>query len=81
MPGVEKYREISSISCMGDFQSRRMKTRYKDSLNKKQLVYTYNGSALAVGRTLAAIIENNIKENGMIEVPDALKPYLNFTEF
>lgn len=81
MPGVGVYREISSVSCIGDFQSRRMKSRYKDSNNKKHFTYTYNGSALAIERTLAAIIENNRQENGMIKVPNALKTYLNFKEF
>ncbi len=81
MPGVDTYREISSVSMVGDFQARRMKARYKDSEGNKQLVYTYNGSGLAIGRTLAAIIENNIQENGMIKVPMALQSYLPFDEF
>lgn len=81
MPGVDTYREISSVSCVGDFQARRMKARYKDSEGKKQLVYTYNGSGLAIGRTMAAIIENYVQENGMIKVPTALQKYLPFDEF
>ncbi len=81
MPGVDTYREISSVSSAGDFQARRMKARYKDSEGNKELVYTYNGSGLAIGRTLAAIIENYIQENGMIKVPTALQKYLPFEEF
>ncbi len=81
MPGVNKYREISSVSSIGDFQARRMKARYKDQEGNKQLVYTYNGSGLAIGRTLAAIIENNIQVNGMIKVPKILESYLPFKEF
>ncbi len=81
MPGVNMYREISSVSVCSDFQSRRMKTKYIDENGNKKLVYTYNGSALAIGRTFAAILENNIQDNGMIKVPDALKPYLTFEEF
>ncbi len=81
MPGVKTYREISSISSIGDFQSRRMKTRFKDENGNKQLVYTYNGSGLAIGRTLAAIIENYVQENGMIKVPQILQKYLSFKEF
>ncbi len=81
MPGVDMYREISSVSMLGDFQARRMKARYKDTEGNKQLVYTYNGSGLAIDRTFAAICENYIQENGMIKVPAALKPYLTFEEF
>ncbi len=81
MPGVDMYREISSVSSVGDFQARRMKARYKDSEGNKILVNTYNGSGLAIGRTFAAIIENNIQENGMIKVPTALQSYLPFNEF
>ncbi len=81
MPGVNTYREISSVSSMGDFQARRMKSRYKESNGNKQLVYTYNGSSLAIERTFAAIIENYIQKNGMIKVPEILEQYLPFKEF
>ncbi|NQX83310.1 MAG: serine--tRNA ligase [Mycoplasmataceae bacterium] len=81
MPGVKEYREISSVSSMGDFQSRRMKSRYKNFEGEKKFVFTYNGSGLAIGRTLAAIIENNIQENGMVRVPSVLKEFLSFDEF
>ncbi len=81
MPGVNMYREISSVSSMGDFQSRRMKSRFINSDKSKELVNTYNGSALAIGRTFAAIVENNIQENGNIYVPKELHKYLKFKEF
>ncbi len=81
MPGVNMYREISSVSSMGDFQSRRMKSRFINSDKSKKLVNTYNGSALAIGRTFAAIVENNIQENGNIYVPKELHKYLKFKEF
>lgn len=62
---------------MGDFQARRMNTRFKRKNGKKELVHTLNGSGLAVGRTLLAIIENNQTKEGKIKVPEILKPYLN----
>lgn len=78
MPGVKKYREISSISYVGDFQSRRMKSRYADENGKKVFTNTFNGSGLAIDRTFAAIIESFINENGDIKLPNILKKYLNF---
>lgn len=75
LPGQGKYREISSISNTRDFQARRAKIRYKDG-KKNVLVNTLNGSALAVGRTLVAIMENYQNEDGTIEVPEVLKPYM-----
>ncbi|CAA6811580.1 MAG: Seryl-tRNA synthetase (EC [uncultured Sulfurovum sp.] len=75
LPGQNKYREISSISNTRDFQARRAKIRYKDG-KKNVLVNTLNGSALAVGRTLVAIMENYQNEDGSIEVPKVLKPYM-----
>ena len=78
MPGVQKYREISSVSLMGDFQARRMKARYVDEEKNKKLVNTYNGSGLAIGRTFAAIVENYIQSDGNIKVPEALEKYLPF---
>jgi seryl-tRNA synthetase len=66
---------------MGDFQARRMKTRYKDENGKKHLVHTLNGSGLAVGRTLLAILENNQNKEGKIKVPTILKPYLNNKDY
>jgi len=75
LPGQNKYREISSISNTRDFQARRAKIRYKEG-NKNQLVHTLNGSALAVGRTLIAIMENYQNEDGSITIPEVLKKYM-----
>lgn len=75
LPGQNQYREISSISNTREFQARRTKIRYKDG-KKNVMVNTLNGSALAVGRTLVAIMENNQKEDGSIDIPEVLKPYL-----
>jgi len=75
IPSQNKYREISSVSNCGDFQARRAKIRYKDGKANK-LAHTLNGSSLAVGRTLVAIMENYQKSDGSIEIPHALKKYL-----
>ena len=75
LPGQNTYREISSISNTRDFQARRAKIRYKDG-KKNSFVNTLNGSSLAVGRTLVAIMENNQNEDGSIDIPEVLKPYL-----
>ena len=75
LPGQQAYREISSCSNLGDFQARRMQARYRDS-GKPELVHTLNGSGLAVGRTLVAIMENYQQADGSIEVPEILRPYL-----
>ncbi|MED7789264.1 serine--tRNA ligase [Francisella sp. 19X1-34] len=77
LPSQNTYREISSCSWCGDFQARRMKARYKDpSMKKPKLVHTLNGSGLAVGRTLLAVIENYQQEDGSIMVPEALIRYM-----
>ncbi|QIV94250.1 serine--tRNA ligase [Allofrancisella frigidaquae] len=77
LPSQNTYREISSCSWCGDFQARRMKARHKNpSMKKPELVHTLNGSGLAVGRTLLAIIENNQQEDGSIMVPEALISYM-----
>lgn len=76
VPSQNTYREISSCSNMGDFQARRMNTRFKNEANKKELVHTLNGSGLAVGRTLLAVLENYQNEDGTITVPEILKPYM-----
>ena len=76
IPSQECYREISSISNCEDFQARRLKARYKGMDGKNKLIHTLNGSGLAVGRALVAIIENYQLENGDIEVPSALLPYM-----
>ena len=75
LPGQNKYREISSVSNTRDFQARRAKIRYKDG-KKNALVNTLNGSSLAVGRTLIAIMENYQKADGSIEIPEVLKRYI-----
>jgi len=75
LPGQNKYREISSISNTRDFQARRAKIRFKDG-KKNRLVHTLNGSALAVGRTIVAIMENYQNEDGTIEIPEVLKKYM-----
>jgi len=76
LPGQNTYREISSVSNTREFQARRAKIRYKDG-KKNTMVHTLNGSALAVGRTLVAIMENNQNEDGSITIPKVLEPYLN----
>jgi len=75
LPGQNTYREISSISNTREFQARRAKIRFKDA-KKNTFVHTLNGSSLAVGRTLVAIMENNQQEDGSITIPEVLKPYL-----
>ncbi len=76
LPGQNTYREISSISNTMDFQARRAKIRYKDG-KKNTLAHTLNGSSLAVGRTLVAIMENYQNEDGSITIPEILKPYMD----
>ena len=80
LPSENKYREISSCSSCGSFQARRMKARYKNDKKETLFVGTLNGSGLAVGRTLIAILENYQQEDGSIVVPDILKPYMNNLE-
>ena len=77
LPSENKYREISSCSSCGSFQARRMKARYKNEKNETILVGTLNGSGLAIGRTLVAILENYQQIDGSIIVPEVLKPYMN----
>jgi seryl-tRNA synthetase len=80
LPGQNMYREISSCSVCGDFQARRMKARYRDKDNKTQLVHTLNGSGVAVGRALIAVMETYQQEDGSIVVPEVLKPYMGGME-
>ncbi len=81
LPGQQKYREISSCSNFEDFQARRMKARWRDpETGKPQLVHTVNGSGLAVGRTLVAVMENYQNVDGSITVPEALRPYMGGLE-
>ncbi len=82
LPGQQKYREISSCSNFRDYQARRMQARWRNpETNKPELLHTLNGSGLAVGRTLVAILENYQQEDGRVRVPDALRPYMNNAEF
>ncbi len=76
LPGQDTYREISSCSVCGDFQARRMDARFRDASGKVRHVHTLNGSALAVGRTLIAVMENYQQEDGSIAVPEALQSYM-----
>ncbi|MFO7593936.1 MAG: serine--tRNA ligase [Pseudomonadota bacterium] len=77
LPGQGKYREISSCSNFRDFQARRMQARWRDhEMKKPELVHTVNGSGLAVGRTLVAILENYQQADGTVTVPEALQPYM-----
>ncbi|WP_304682397.1 serine--tRNA ligase [Lactobacillus taiwanensis] len=76
MPAQDKYREISSCSNCTDFQARRSMIRYRDENGKLHLAHTLNGSGLAVGRTVAAILENYQNEDGTVNVPEALQPYM-----
>ena len=76
LPGQNMYREISSCSVCGDFQARRMNARFRGKDGKPQFVHTLNGSGVAVGRALIAVMENYQQENGAIAVPDVLQPYM-----
>jgi len=80
VPSQGKYREISSCSNCGDFQARRMQARYRNAEGKPELVHTLNGSGLAVGRTLVAVLENYQQADGSIRVPEVLKPYMGGIE-
>ena len=81
LPGQGKYREISSCSNFGDFQARRLKARWRNpATGKPELLHTLNGSGLAVGRTLVAVIENYQQADGSIAVPEVLRPYLGGLE-
>jgi seryl-tRNA synthetase len=78
LPGQNAYREISSCSNCGDYQARRMSARFRPKEGKgARFVHTLNGSGLAVGRTLIAVLENYQRGNGTVEVPAALQPYMN----
>ena len=80
IPSENKYREISSCSSCGQFQSRRMKGKYKDEKNNLDFLGTLNGSGLAIGRTLIAIMENYQNSDGSITIPNSLRPYMNNLE-
>ena len=81
LPAQETYREISSCSNCGDFQARRMKSRFRPKNEKgTRFPHTLNGSGLAVGRTMIAILENNQRADGSVAVPKALRPYMGGIE-
>jgi seryl-tRNA synthetase len=78
LPGQNAYREISSVSTTGDFQARRMNARFKpEGGGKPQFVHTLNGSGLAVGRCLIAVLENGQQADGTVALPSVLAPYLS----
>jgi seryl-tRNA synthetase len=76
LPGQNMFREISSCSVCGDFQARRMNARFRGKDGKPRFVHTLNGSGVAVGRALIAVMETYQQEDGTIAVPDALAPYM-----
>jgi seryl-tRNA synthetase len=77
LPAQETYREISSCSSFGDYQARRMRARWRNpATGKPELLHTLNGSALAVGRTLVAVLENYQREDGSVAVPAVLQAYM-----
>jgi seryl-tRNA synthetase len=80
LPAQETYREISSVSNCEAFQARRMHARFKSAQGKNELVHTLNGSGLAVGRTLVAVLENYQNADGSVTVPEALRPYMGGVE-
>ncbi|AVO40304.1 serine--tRNA ligase [Simplicispira suum] len=80
LPGQNNYREISSVSNCEAFQARRLQARFKNAQGKNELVHTLNGSGLAVGRTLVAVLENYQRADGSVQVPDALRPYMGGME-
>ena len=80
LPAQNTYREISSVSNCEAFQARRMQARFKNAQGKNELVHTLNGSGLAVGRTLVAVLENYQNQDGSITVPEALRPYMGGME-
>ena len=80
LPGQEAYREISSCSNCEDYQARRIRTRYRTESGKPRLVHTLNGSGVAVGRTVVAILEQCQQADGTVVVPEALRPYMGGLE-
>jgi len=80
LPAQNTYREISSVSNCEAFQARRLQARFKNAQGKNELVHTLNGSGLAVGRTLVAVLENNQNADGSVTVPEALRPYMGGLE-
>ena len=80
IPAQNTYREISSCSNMESFQARRMQARFRNAQGKPELVHTLNGSGLAVGRALVAVLENYQNADGSVTVPDVLRPYMGGIE-
>ncbi|MCB1516852.1 MAG: serine--tRNA ligase [Hyphomicrobiaceae bacterium] len=80
LPGQNAYREISSVSMAGDYQARRMNTRYRNNEGKLDYVHTLNGSGIAVGRALIAVMENYQNEDGTVTIPEMLRPYMGGLE-
>jgi seryl-tRNA synthetase len=80
LPGQGMYREISSCSNTRAFQARRMNARFRNAAGKVEFVHTLNGSGVAVGRALIAVLENYQNEDGSVAVPDVLKPYMGGVE-
>ena len=80
LPAQNTYREISSCSNFGAFQARRMQARFRNEKNKPELAHTLNGSGLAVGRTLVAILENFQNADGSVTIPAVLRPYMGGLE-
>ena len=76
LPAQNTFREISSCSNMGTFQARRMQARFRNAQGKPELLHTLNGSGLAVGRTLVAVLENYQQADGSVEIPAVLRPYM-----
>jgi seryl-tRNA synthetase len=76
LPGQQAYREISSCSNFESFQARRMQARFRNEKHKTEFVHTLNGSGLAVGRTLVAVLENFQNADGSVSIPEALRPYM-----
>ncbi|MEK9826073.1 MAG: aminoacyl--tRNA ligase-related protein, partial [Methylotenera sp.] len=81
LPAQNTYREISSVSNCEAFQARRLQARFRNESGKPELVHTLNGSGLAVGRTLVAVLENYQQADGSVKVPTVLKPYMNNLEY
>ena len=77
LPAQNTYREISSVSNCEAFQARRLQARFRNEAGKPELVHTLNGSGLAVGRTLVAVLENYQNADGSVTVPEVLRPYMN----
>jgi seryl-tRNA synthetase len=81
LPAQNTYREISSLSNCEAFQARRMQARFRNAQGKPELLHTLNGSGLAVGRTLVAVLENYQQADGSVEIPEVLRPYMGGQTF